>query len=259
VVENPQPEKPRTSPWKITWCGGTALLAALFLGWLMKLPLVTLIRSVQNKEIYPTASAPDSGASPTSWRKHFCDPCVLLPSVLTTQLGLFIIAWWNIRRASRKGQALPPLHDGPPMKAILAGLGGALVLLAVAMLNGFFIRQVLGCCPPRPWKAVQEFVPWARVSILLFAVVVSPLAEEVFFRGYLFAKFKREGHIFFGMVTSALLFAALHVHNPYSMGAFFGFGLVLALLYHRTGSLLSSITAHAANNGLVFLWLLAGA
>jgi hypothetical protein len=95
-------------------------MAALFLGFLLKWPLDTLIRTIQNKEIDPTASTPAGGASLTPWRKHFCDPYVLLPSILTTQLGLFIIAWWNIRRASRKGRALPPLHDGPPIPLLLA-------------------------------------------------------------------------------------------------------------------------------------------
>jgi membrane protease YdiL (CAAX protease family) len=144
------------------------------------------------------------------------------------------------------------------MKAILAGLAGALVLLAIALLNGYVMKLVSGGSPPKPWKAVQDYVLWAKVSILLLGIVVSPIVEEFFFRGYLFGRFQREGHIAFGMVTSALLFAAIHFHNPYKLGAFFGFGLVFAWLYHRTGSLLSCITAHAANNGLVLLWLLAG-
>jgi membrane protease YdiL (CAAX protease family) len=258
VADNAQSEKPPTSPWKITWCACGALAAATVLGWVLKLPFVTLTSPIQSNDIHPLGSAAASGASLTPWRNHFCDPYVLLPSMLTTQLGLFFVASWNFRRTSRKGKALLPLLQGRPTKAILAGLAGALALLAIALLNAYFMKMILGGSLPKPWKAVQEFGLWARLSILLLGVVVTPIVEELFFRGYLFDRFRREGHIGFGMLISALLFAAIHFHNPYNQGAFFVFGLVFAWLYHRTGSLLSCITAHAVNNGLVFLWLLVG-
>ena len=57
---------------------------------------------------------------------------------------------------------------------------------------------------------------------------------------------------------SAATFALLHQHLP-AMAQLFIVGFVLAYLYERTGSLVASMAAHAANNlySLVMIYLLA--
>jgi membrane protease YdiL (CAAX protease family) len=63
------------------------------------------------------------------------------------------------------------------------------------------------------------------------------------FRAYLVAKGPVKAYI-----ISALLFAILHLNLPAFIPTF-AIGLILAFLYHRSGSLVPSIVAHALNNG----------
>ena len=76
------------------------------------------------------------------------------------------------------------------------------------------------------------------------------MAEEIFFRGYVFGIFKGTNKVGYGILISAALFALAHFSDVYNMPAVFLFGLVLAWAFHRTGSLVTSGVAHALNNGL---------
>ncbi|MFV0337380.1 MAG: lysostaphin resistance A-like protein [Chthoniobacterales bacterium] len=91
-----------------------------------------------------------------------------------------------------------------------------------------------------------------RFLVILLAVVVAPIAEELIFRGYLYGVFRKYGGRFFAMIFCALLFASIHLHLP-SMLALSLLAIVLTLVYERTGSLWAPILMHATFNGLSVL------
>ena len=95
-----------------------------------------------------------------------------------------------------------------------------------------------------------------KLVFLLFGGLGAPIAEEIFFRGYLFGKFKRAGHVGFGIVFSSILFGVVHFWDTYNVPGICLFGVCLAWFYHRTGSLLTPITAHMVNNCIVILWMI---
>ena len=53
-----------------------------------------------------------------------------------------------------------------------------------------------------------------RVAIILLAVTVAPLAEEFFFRFFLYGVLRRYFGRTVGVLVSGLLFAAVHAHLP---------------------------------------------
>ena len=90
----------------------------------------------------------------------------------------------------------------------------------------------------------------------LFAAILGPVIEELFFRGFLYGVFKKYIGVFWSMTITAAIFAALHTHI---VGFFpiMALGMLLAYLYEKTGTLVSSITVHIMHNlGMVFLVLL---
>jgi len=94
------------------------------------------------------------------------------------------------------------------------------------------------------------------VLLALSAVVMAPLMEEVFFRGFLFRGLLARCGPVWSAVISAALFAAVH-REPSRILPLFVAGLLLAWVYYRTRSLWTSIALHASVNALVFvLWLL---
>jgi hypothetical protein len=81
------------------------------------------------------------------------------------------------------------------------------------------------------------------VWFLLGAVIVAPLVEEIFFRGFLFQGFRqRYGWINAALLSSAI-FAAAHL-DLVSLVPTFILGIVLAYTYHKSNSVLPGIILH---------------
>jgi uncharacterized protein len=88
-----------------------------------------------------------------------------------------------------------------------------------------------------------------RILIIVLAVTIAPLAEEFFFRFFLYGVVKRYFGPGVGVVTSALLFAAVHAHLP-SFAPLFVLGICFTIAYEWSGSLLVCMTMHALFNAL---------
>jgi CAAX protease family protein len=84
--------------------------------------------------------------------------------------------------------------------------------------------------------------------------VVAPVAEEFIFRFFLYGVIRRYLGRSIGLIVSALLFAAVHVHLP-SFAPLFALGICFTLAYEWSGSLLVSMTMHAIFNAITLLAL----
>jgi membrane protease YdiL (CAAX protease family) len=141
-------------------------------------------------------------------------------------------------------------------KALKWGLGGAgaLLLLSVAasaVLAVFGVRQ-----PQGEWLGWLRDLPGPQLVLVLVAgVLAAPIAEELFFRGYVFNAYLAEKGTLTAYVSSALIFGLVHGHVALLL-AIFPMGLVLAYLYRRSGTILAPMVAHAVNNGFAFAALL---
>jgi uncharacterized protein len=83
-------------------------------------------------------------------------------------------------------------------------------------------------------------------------VVVAPVTEELFFRGFVMTGFLKRYRPWTAIVLSSLLFSVFHL-IPYQYFGAFVLGLVMAWLRWRTGSLWPCLLLHAAANGTVFV------
>ena len=106
----------------------------------------------------------------------------------------------------------------------------------------------------------------ADVVLVVALCVLTPLAEEVFFRGMLFRSLHRATRLAVALVVGGLVFGLLHYDfKPapgrvllVQIGMLSLFGLALCTLAHRTGRLAAGIVAHAAFNAVTVASLLAG-
>jgi len=85
-------------------------------------------------------------------------------------------------------------------------------------------------------------------ATILDTVVLTPVFEEIVFRGLLFATLRRRFGTGAAAVLSASIFAIAHGYGVLGFAAVFWSGLLWAFAYERTGSLLPSMAAHAADN-----------
>ncbi|HEY8966497.1 MAG TPA: CPBP family intramembrane glutamic endopeptidase [Candidatus Methylacidiphilales bacterium] len=173
-----------------------------------------------------------------------------------------------VRAAGRAPLAhfgLGPAAPVPFLRAPLLGLALALAvslplqLLAAGIEEGF--RHFGLPTPPEP--AVDLFHKTHGTQALLglvgFALVLGPLCEEAFFRGFLQPVLKaRLGRPALALGLSAAAFAAIHGHWV-TLLPLFGFGLVQGLVYECAGSLLLCFWVHFWFNAITVASLLAEA
>lgn len=96
----------------------------------------------------------------------------------------------------------------------------------------------------------STFVPDApawSAFLVIETVVLAPFVEELVTRGVLLHRWGYKWGAWHGALFSSLFFAVLHL-DP--LGAF-AFGMVMAMLYLSTGSLLVPILCHAMYNGII--------
>jgi len=88
-----------------------------------------------------------------------------------------------------------------------------------------------------------------RSMVILAAVVLAPLGEEVFFRGLLQSMFRRYLRRPWGaIVATSILFSAMHFTDIKSLPALFALSVALGYNYERTGRLYSPIMIHMLFN-----------
>ena len=85
------------------------------------------------------------------------------------------------------------------------------------------------------------------VAMALAAIIVAPIAEEVIFRGYLYPVVKRFTDRRFASIFSGVLFGVIHF-NLMALPMLALMGVILAVIYEKSGSLWVPIGCHAAFN-----------
>jgi len=189
-------------------------------------------------------------------------------------LAVMILPFVMFMLISTAVSALAPNPDfGYPVKAlalltvVLAFLPAYLRLtwqldpLSIAAGLGIGVLWIASAAPPDPELAgllaamsMASYASWL-VLRLLGTVLLVPLVEEMFFRGYVLARLDGPGlwRRFLAITVSTAGFAALHGRWIEAGVA----GLIFALLALRRGRFTDAVQAHVAANlliGLVAAW-----
>jgi membrane protease YdiL (CAAX protease family) len=88
---------------------------------------------------------------------------------------------------------------------------------------------------------------------LLVTAVAAPICEEVFFRGMLFRLLRTRVPLWAAVLLSAMAFGLAHASpavSPALLPTFMYMGIVLAVVYVRTGWLTNNILLHAVSNAI---------
>ncbi|TAJ18497.1 MAG: CPBP family intramembrane metalloprotease [Dehalococcoidia bacterium] len=136
--------------------------------------------------------------------------------------------------------------------AVLIGYTGIVSLIERVTGADLGLLQQGNGIPDSP---ANTSLVWLVLGISVAAV--APLGEELFFRAFVF----RGLEIRFGFVAAALVsglvFAAFHGNLGVAI-PFFGIGVIFAWAYHASGSLWTTVAAHAIFNTVAFVATLAG-
>ena len=153
-----------------------------------------------------------------------------------------------------------------PRWSVLALLTGALAIALWIVLDPFYpgLSRLMGSAPPVPFDPSTIADAARRLTFLAFrvagAVIVVPLMEELFWRGFLirwlvkddFKQVKVGTFTPFSFLVTVLLFGV--EHEQWLAGLVCG-ALYNGLLY-RTKNLTDAVLAHATSNALLAVWVL---
>ena len=181
----------------------------------------------------------------------------LAASASSVVLGLVIIliVWYLGLRPTGGSVALLGLRATsiPAGKAILWTFVALALSLGATALYDFLIKGI-GVDWLRPEEISSDIIFDGPAGVFSFMALAlwTPLTEELFFRGFVFAGLVNRCGVPGAMFFSAIIFSAFHI-QPGVLIPIFITGLLLAWLYHHTGSLWPSILAHAGQNSAALL------
>jgi membrane protease YdiL (CAAX protease family) len=138
--------------------------------------------------------------------------------------------------------------------AYLVGVG--LVLGVGVMMFSALIQTALQAIGVRQTQmdqleCVRSFPLGGFFAVLATGGLLAPIAEELYFRGYVFRSYLRTQSVPVAYGATSVLFAVLHL-NWQALLPILVLSLLLCLAYRRTGSIIPSIVGHAVNNTAAF-------
>ncbi len=143
----------------------------------------------------------------------------------------------------------------------MRGLLGYLSLMPLCMGALKLAELVLPPEMVRPHPmlvSLGEVSLWMKMLLVVGAVVLAPLAEEVFFRGLLQSAIRaRTRRPWAAILVASAFFALMHTSTPHALGGLFILAVGMGYNYERTGRLYPAILIHTIFNGvIVTAWLL---
>jgi len=164
--------------------------------------------------------------------------------------------------SARQGLAALGLRSTRLGPAIVATVVGFVVIIACNVLYSLLIQVFNLPLRTNSDALLQQakYAPISTFALLAGAVLVAPICEEIFFRGFLFGGLLHRMTFWPAALLSAFLFGLAH-GDVGSFAVLFVFGIVLAYVRWRTGSIWPGIVIHAANNataGLAIILALTG-
>ena len=257
MVEQEIPEEPRSSP--IPWTVGdvakgvgVVISSTVLIAFGLVIGTVLLLGhgAFLELSVEDVAGFFDLLAS-EGLRQHWL--ILMLAAMVVGEGAMFLSAWLFSAFKYRCGwRAL-----GFRSFNVRNGLILAAVIVLVSLLIGFLWDMLLTSLGIAPLSAVPPELTQTGLGLAIIAVLavaVAPIAEEVFFRGFIFAGISKRFGYAWGIVLSALLFSIAHMQ----LGAFlpiFILGLLLTWLYVKTGSIWPCIFTHFAYNSIAFLFM----
>jgi membrane protease YdiL (CAAX protease family) len=142
-------------------------------------------------------------------------------------------------------------------KVFLWGAGLLLSALPLIFASSAVVSSLMHVNSQKDSQPIMQLFeragePAKRIPIIILAIVIAPLAEEFFFRGFLYGVLKRYAGALPALVFTGVAFALIHLHVP-SLLPLFLLACVLTLAYELSGSLLVPMAMHALFNAITLV------
>ena len=170
-------------------------------------------------------------------------PLVLIGDIITLILIALILLPSDYGMKDRINIKRIPIKEY--FNIIILGIGITILLL--------FLSSILTKLIPS-YNEVANQLATSRGSALQLIITIAliPIYEEIFYRGIIFEYLRKNFNIIVAIVVQALVFGVMHLNLVQGIYTFI-LGIVLALIYMYSESILGNITVHIIFNLLGIL------
>lgn len=140
-------------------------------------------------------------------------------------------------------------HAGLAILGYFFYLGVNFAIAAIIVFGGVKIPGYQISEPILPLFGTTDI---ALMVAAILIIVIAPILEEVFFRGFVLQGLVNKWGKYIGAIVTALIFAVLHLQFE-SFIPIFILSLILSLLFIRSKSIWPCILFHIINNSIAFV------
>ncbi len=173
-----------------------------------------------------------------------------LPLLLSISSLIFGIGGYWLARG--RVHRIPPEAAAPPLVATLYGLGAGVTAIVLSVVISGLLSLVGLPVEEQDWLTDLYTDPQSVLRIAPWLLIVGPVSEEIFFRGYFFRFTTQRAGLPTGFLLSSAMFAVVH-GNASGFLVYLGIGCVFAWAAHRTGRLVTAIVGHMTLNAIVLV------
>ncbi|MFC1988246.1 lysostaphin resistance A-like protein [Chloroflexota bacterium] len=180
---------------------------------------------------------------------------ISITGIFSAAVGLTLIALFI---KLRRGYSIREyLGFGLPSKKLIPGL---IALAGVFTLISEWLSYIPGRTEPEFIELLLTAYNTSVWPILFWLniVVFAPALEEAFFRGFIFAGFRRSRIGVAGtIIITSLVWTLLHLwqYDIYDLGSLFAFGIVVGVIREKTNSIWGAFIPHSINNFVAMVLL----
>lgn len=191
----------------------------------------------------------------TAWAgaRGLCSVPGFLTAALSVDLALLAITYLRFIRPGVLTAADLGLTDRSRM-ASLVGIGllvGVGVLVVSALIQASMRAIGVQQTQLASLECVREFPTAGFLGVVFVGGILAPVAEELYFRGFVFRTYLRTRGPLVAYGVTPLLFGVLHLNLP-ALLPIVALAMIFAWVYQRTRSIVPSIVGHAVNNTTAF-------
>ncbi len=128
----------------------------------------------------------------------------------------------------------------------------ALIVVSIALVVAMDLLGV-GVDNSKTESIQSQLTPLNFFIGFVSASIISPVYEEIFYRGFLYRFLRSRYGIAIGMLVSSFIFMIVHLPTYNVLPVTFVSGLLFSWTYEKTGSVIPAIIIHGIFNGIALI------
>jgi membrane protease YdiL (CAAX protease family) len=231
-------DAPPRATWR-WWEAAIVTLLGFVLGTVVSVPVFVALGGASG----PRMNGPGAAAGAVAY--------LVLVATLLAWLQMGHRGWWRTVGWPARGNRL---------REAASGVGWGLASQVGVTVAAYFVVSALAAISGRDVDVPRQVDPsltgWAVIALVVYAVVMAPLTEELVFRGLLFHAVADHRGFWPGAFASAIPFGLIHVVSGSALDVsvlvflMMLTGLAWVWIHWRHGNLLVNIAIHASFNAV---------